>query len=114
MLDTNLKHITNDSEYQDALAKNENVMICCGRMGPMCIPVYDVMENLEGKYPKVAFRDLPFDEAVGMNIRRLPECKSFTGLPFVVYFKNGKVVKATSSIQTKPQVTTILDEVFPK
>ncbi len=72
------------------------------------------MENLEGKYSQVAFRDLPFDEPVGMNIRRLPECRSFNGLPFVVYFKNGKVVKATSSIQTKPQVTTILDEVFPK
>ena len=35
-------------EYeQKVLAENENVMITCGRMGPMCLPVYDVMESLE-------------------------------------------------------------------
>ena len=31
-----------------------------------------------------------------------------------VYYKNGKVVKATSSIQTKEQVVAILDEQFGK
>lgn len=114
MLDTNLKHVENDEQFKDLLAKNENVMICCGRMGPMCLPVYDVMENLEDKYTNVTFRDMAFDEKVGLNIRSLPEARSFNGLPFTVYFKNGKVVKATSSIQSKGQVTTILDEVFGK
>jgi thioredoxin 1 len=34
------------------------------------------------------------------------------GLPFTVYYKNGKVVHATSSIQDTKQVQTILDDRF--
>ena len=29
------------------IGPDENVMVCCGRMGPMCIPVYGIMEELE-------------------------------------------------------------------
>jgi thioredoxin 1 len=36
------------------------------------------------------------------------------GIPFVIYYKNGKVVKATSSIQNKTQITDILNSVFAK
>jgi thioredoxin 1 len=42
----------------------------------------------------------------------LPECRSFMGLPFTVYFKNGRVAKATTSIQNEKQITNILKEVF--
>ena len=109
MLDTNLKHVLTDEAFEELITHNESVMICCGRMGPMCLPVYDVMEKLEPRYAHVQFRDLEFDAPVGRNIRSLPECRSFQGLPFTVYFKNGKVVAATSSIQSKKQVTAILD-----
>jgi thioredoxin 1 len=34
------------------------------------------------------------------------------GIPFTIYYKNGKVVKATSSIQTKDQVKSILNKEF--
>jgi thioredoxin 1 len=34
------------------------------------------------------------------------------GIPFTIYYKNGKVVKATSSIQTRQQVKMILDKEF--
>jgi len=34
------------------------------------------------------------------------------GLPFTVYFKDGKVVKATSSNQNERQIRGVLDEVF--
>ncbi len=112
MLSTNLKHILSDDDFQKTLSENENVMICCGRMGPMCIPVYDVMEKLEPKYPNVAFRDLEFDGPYGHLIRGLPEVRNFNGLPFTVYFRNGKVVAATSSIQNRKQVTEILDSEF--
>ncbi|MGB7532520.1 MAG: hypothetical protein WA977_06025 [Halobacteriota archaeon] len=44
----------------------------------------------------------------------MPKCASFMGLPFTVYFKNGKVVAATSSIQNKDQVLEILDMEFGK
>lgn len=112
MLQTPLEHIESEQAFQETLASNENVMICCGRMGPMCLPVYDVMETLTPDYPHVAFRDMAFDEPVGAVIRSLPETAGFMGLPFTVYFKEGKVVAATSSIQTMDQVTSILDEHF--
>lgn len=112
MLQTNLTHILSEEDFRETLAKNENVMICCGRMGPMCIPVYGVMEELEGKYPQVAFRDMEFDGPIGHLIRSLPECSAFRGLPFTVYFRNGKPVRATTSIQDIDQVTGILDQQF--
>ncbi len=114
MLRTNLTHALNTQDHAKLLQENENVMICCGRMGPMCIPVYEAMEELEGEYKNVKFADMEFDSPDAKVIRNLPECSSFQGLPFVVYYKNGKVVKATSSIQSKDQITTILDQHFGK
>ena len=112
MLQTNLKHLLSAKDLEEALKTNENVMVCCGRMGPMCIPVYEVMEELQGEYSHVAFRDMEFDSPESAVIRKLPECSNFRGLPFTVYFRNGKVVKATSSIQNKDQITSILDSQF--
>ena len=112
MLKTNLIHILSEQEHSKLLQENENVMICCGRMGPMCIPVYESMEELENEYKHVKFADMEFDLPDAKVIRNLPECRGFSGLPFVVYYKNGKVVKATSSIQSKEQITEILDANF--
>lgn len=109
-LPTNLKHVTSEADFSEILNENENVMICCGRMGPMCVPVYAAMEELQEEYPHVEFRDMAFDSPDAHVIRELPECRGFMGLPFTVYFKNGKVVKATSSIQSKEQITAILDQ----
>ena len=111
-LHTNLKHIDSEPEYIKALNENENVMICCGRMGPMCIPVYQSMIELESGYPDVAFRDFAFDSPAAHLIRSLPECGGFMGLPFTVYYRNGKVVAATTSIQKKQQIKEILDREF--
>ena len=113
MLQTNLKHLLTAKDLEEATSQNENVMVCCGRMGPMCIPVYEIMDELQGEYSHVAFRDMEFDSPEATVIRNLPECKSFQGLPFTVYFKNGKVVKATSSIQRRDQIATVLDTQFP-
>jgi thioredoxin 1 len=112
VLDTNLKHIESDQAYEELLENNEFVMLCCGRMGPMCLPVYDIMENLQSRYPHVQFRDLDFDGPATNNIRKLPEVRSFMGLPFTIYYHNGEVVAATTSIQTEDQITAILDERF--
>jgi len=110
MLKTKLKHLETEEDVKEVLENSENVMACCGRMGPMCIPVYYIMEELENKYPHVAFRDQDFDISAAEFVKTLPECASFMGLPFTVYFKNGKVAAATTSIQSKDQVTEILDE----
>jgi len=113
MLNTRLKHLENNKQTQEAL-KNDNVVICCGRMGPMCVPVYAIMSWLEPQYPNVRFYDMDFDTAVANFIKRLPECASFRGLPFTVYFKNSKVVAATTSIQTQDEMVEILDKEFSK
>ena len=78
----------------------------------MCVPVYDIMEDLESEYTNVEFRDMLFDSPEAHVIRNLPECRGFMGLPFTVYYKNGEVVAATSSIQSREQITEILDRVF--
>jgi len=114
MLQTNLKHVSSAKEHQEIIDSNENVMICCGRMGPMCLPVYDIMEELETEYPNVKFLDMEFDHPEAHVIRNHSECSGFMGLPFTVYYKNGELVKATSSIQNNEQVTEILDAEFGK
>ena len=112
MLNTKLKHLENDTEIQDILKSHENVMICCGRMGPMCVPVYNAIAQLEPQYAHVAFHDMDFDIPIASFIKNLPECTSFRGLPFTVYFKNEKVVAATTSIQNQEQITQILNKEF--
>jgi thioredoxin 1 len=113
-LDTTLKHVTTATELNTLVSSKKNVMVCCGRMGPMCLPVYDAMDELEksGDYSHVEFRDMLFDSPESTVIRQLSECANFRGLPFTVYWKDGKVVKATSSVQSKDQVQAILDTAF--
>lgn len=114
VLPTNLEHVATAKELEQLTKDQENVMLCCGRMGPMCIPVYGIMEELRDEYTHVAFRDMAFDSPEAAVISNLPECRNFMGLPFTVYYKNGKVVAATSSIQTRDQITAILDREFGK
>ena len=112
VLPTNLKHVATAAEHAEVLKDHKNVMICCGRMGPMCLPVYDIMEELQEDYAHVEFRDMMFDSPEAAVIRNHPACQNFMGLPFTVYYKNGKLVAATSSIQNRTQVTAILDKEF--
>lgn len=112
MLQTGLKHLQSEEELRQVLRDHENVMICCGRMGPMCIPVYKAMEQLQPRYPHVAFRDLEFDIPAANFVKGLPQCASFMGLPFTVYFKGGEVAAATSSIQSMDQIRDILNRAF--
>lgn len=115
-LGTNLKHVISADEHKKFIEENENVMICCGRMGPMCLPVYDSMEKLEKEdsYSHIKFADMAFDSPEAHVIRNAPECSGFMGLPFTVYYKNGKLVKATSSIQSMEQIKEILDSELSK
>ena len=112
MLYTNLKHLESATDHKKAISENENVMVICGRMGPMCIPVYGFAEELEEVYKHVKFYDMEFDNPESQVIRSLPEVRGFMGIPFTIYYKDGRVVKATSSIQTKAQVTATLDKEF--
>lgn len=108
-LQTNLTHVITADDHKKMLEENENVMICCGRMGPMCIPVYEAMEELEEEYKNIKFADMLFDSPEAHVIRNAPECAGFMGLPFVMYYKNGKVVHASSSILSPEQIKEVLD-----
>jgi len=112
MLQTNLEHIENEEQLKKLIENNKKVAFCCGRMGPMCIPVYDIFEIFQEKYPDIQFRDMDFDTPAAAIIKNLPECRGFWGLPYTIYYRNGKVVKATSSIQTAKEVKSVIDEVF--
>ncbi len=110
MLQTAVHEIETASELEKIISENENVMVCCGRMGPMCIPVYEAMEELEEEDTPVKYYSMAFDSPEAGVIRNAPMCNGFMGLPFTVYYKNGEMVKATSSIQNREQITTIIDE----
>ena len=112
MLDTNLKHLETEKEVKEVLENNEKVVICCGRMGPMCIPVYDIFEILRDEYTDIQFLDMDFDIPVATMIKSLPECREFGGLPFTVYYRNGNVVKATTSIQSAKEIKSVIKEVY--
>ena len=110
LLQTNLQEVETAAELDKMIKENDNVMVCCGRMGPMCIPVYDIMEELEDERSKVKFAVMAFDSPEAGIIRDAKECRSFMGLPFTMSYKNGVVTAATSSIQNRSQVMSIIDE----
>lgn len=110
MLQTAVHEIETASELDKIITENENVMVCCGRMGPMCIPIYETMEELEDEYPNVKFYSMAFDSNESNAIKDAPMCNGFMGLPFTVYYNKGKMVKATSSIQSREKITEIIDK----
>jgi thioredoxin 1 len=112
MLQTNLEHIESEEQLKELIENNEKIVVCCGRMGPMCIPVYDIFEILQENYPDIQFRDIDFDIPPAAMIKNLPECRKFWGLPYTIYYRNGKVVKATSSIQSAKEVKSVINDVF--
>lgn len=112
LLHTGLHEFETATELQKFIDENENVMVCCGRMGPMCMPVYDVMEELEEERQNIKFAVMAFDNPEATIIRNAPECRGFMGLPFTMYYKKGEVAHATSSIQNMQMVTSILDDKF--
>ncbi|HDR50792.1 MAG TPA: thioredoxin [Mariniphaga anaerophila] len=109
MLQTAVHEIETATELEKIISENENVMVSCGRMGPMCVPVYDVMEELEEERPEIKFYTMGFDTPEAAPIRNAPLCRGFMGLPFNVYYKNGQMVHATTSIQNRQQIIDILD-----
>ena len=112
MLYTNLKHIGSAVQLSQIISENNHVVVICGRMGAMSIPVYRIAEELEGLYSRVKFYDMEYDNPESAVILTLPEVCDFIEIPFTIYYKNGNVVKAASGLQTKAQVTAILDQEF--
>jgi thioredoxin 1 len=112
MLYTNLKHLNCLQEYQAAIKKDENVLICCGRMDTGSIMVYRIMETLEKHYPTVRFYDIEFDNPESLAIRDLAENTAIADIPLLTYYKNGKLIALSSGQQTKEQIVTVLEKEF--
>lgn len=112
MLYTNLNHIESAGEYAKILSENDNVVIICGRMGPLCVPVYLITEELEKQYPQVRFFDMEYDNPSSYFFHAMPEVRDLAEIPFVVYYRKGEVVMATAGLQSKKQITAILDNTF--
>ena len=113
-LQSSLDEVQTISEVENLINTNGKVAISCGRNGPMCLPVYGAFEVLKEKekYSDIKFVVMPFDVPGASIIRNLPECRTFMGLPFNIYYKNGKVVGATSSIQDVKSIKTTINETF--
>jgi thioredoxin 1 len=112
MLYTNLKHIESAAEHAQIINANEKVVIVCGSMGPMCVPVYRIAEELEAEYTSVKFYDMELENPESDVIRALPDIQGFRNIPFIIWYKNGRVVQATSGLQTKTQLSVILDQEY--
>ncbi|MHA1683884.1 MAG: thioredoxin [Promethearchaeota archaeon] len=111
-LRTALHEITDESDFDKVLSENEKVVVVCGRNGPMCLPVYGALETLQDKekYKDISMNVMPFDYPISSKIKVLPEVRGFMGLPFTIYYRNKKVVKATSSIQEAGAIKGIFKE----
>jgi thioredoxin 1 len=79
-------------------------------MGPLCIPVYRIAEELETEYIHVKFFDMEYDNPELYFFHELPALKDLPEHPFTVCFKNGEAVKAIGGIQSKAQMRAMLDE----
>jgi thioredoxin 1 len=112
MLYSNLKHIESAAQHAQIISENENIIVICGRMDPMCISVYRIAEEMEEDFSHVKFYDMEFNNPESHVIRTLPEVSSFMEIPFSIYYKNGEVVKATSGLQNKAQIIDILIKEF--
>ena len=106
MLGTNVQEIMSQEELETHVAENDAIVVCAGRMGPMCIPVYGAMEQMEKEeqFGNVKFMTVDFDTAAAIAIINADKCHGFMGLPFTVYYKNGQMVHATSSLQSRTQL----------
>jgi thioredoxin 1 len=111
MLYTNLTHIETDAEYQKAIRENKNAVIVCGSMGQTCIPLYRIAEELEREYPHVTFFDMEYVNPEAHAIRNLSG--ESDALPFIVFYKNGKVLRVSSEVQTNEKLKSLLDEEYP-
>ncbi|MBN2498353.1 MAG: thioredoxin [Deltaproteobacteria bacterium] len=111
MMQTRIKHLVTRDDTSRAFADHPRLVVAAGRWGPMCIPVYKAMEELEDedRYAGVAFRVVEFDLPAAIPIREARACGSFRGLPFVLYVRDGEIAHATSSIQTKDQIAALID-----
>ena len=114
MLYTNLIHLETAPDLRSMIDENENIVVVCGTMGPECVPVYRIAETLGEEFTDIRFCDMEYNNPESATLRTIFETELFTGLPFVVYFHLGKIVKITSGAQSHAQITCHINELLVK
>lgn len=112
MLYTNLRHIENHQEYLKAIHEHENVLIVCGRMDPSSILVYSAAEALIKEFGHISFFDIEFDNPYTQFLLTFPEILNFSEIPFIVCIKNGQILSVKGSINTKAEMSAILESEY--
>lgn len=114
MLYTNLVHLETAAELSRMIEQHENIVVVCGTMGPESVPVYRIAETLGHEYNAIMFCDMEFDNPESAVLRGIFETELFSGLPYVVYFHLGKIVKISSGAQSMEQITCNINELLLK
>jgi hypothetical protein len=112
MLYTNLEHIETAEEFSKIISRNEDVVVICGRMGPLCVPVYRVVEELDQEFTQIKFYDMEYDNPEFYFFHALPEVQLLEEIPFTVLYRNGEAVKSVAGMQSKARLKEILNEVY--
>lgn len=110
MLYTNLKHLENSAEHDQAIHENQYVIIICGRMDHRCIPFFRIMEELEPSFTHVKFYDMDYDNPESQVIRsRFAQINS-SETPLLICYKNGEIVHTASAVHSKEEIIRLLEQ----
>jgi thioredoxin 1 len=82
-------------------------------MGPLCIPVYRVAEELEAKYSHVKFYDMEYDNPESYFFHVLPEVHDLEEIPIIIFYRNGKAVKSIAGLKSKKQFIENIEKEYP-
>lgn len=113
MLYTNLEHIETARDFEKIIRENENVVVICGRMGPLCVPVYRAIEELGNEFQQIKFYDMEYDNPEFYFFHARPEVSNLDEIPFTTFYHRGEAVKSVAGMQTKVQLKKFLNEVLP-
>lgn len=112
MLYTNLEHIETADEFIKVISENENAVVICGRMGPLCVPVYRVVEELGNEFAHVKFYDMEYDNPEFYFFHALPEVHGLEEIPFTIFYRNGNATRSVAGMLSKVQLKEMLIEEF--
>lgn len=108
MLYTNLNHIETEKDFRRAISENNHVVVIYGRMDPISIPVYRMVEELENEYSAVKFFDMEMDNPDFLMLPELRDVKNDSMAPLVICFSNGKVTNISTNIHSPFEIEEIV------
>lgn len=108
MLYTNLNHIENENDFRRAISENDHVVVIYGRMDPLSIPVYRIVEEVENEFLAVKFFDMEMDNPDLLMLPELQEVKNGPMAPVVICFSYGKVASISSNVHSSIEILEIV------